>query len=103
MNWLKSLFSVKNDAAVDDTIAYPTTYTVGWEIYTKDGTIQSRKYENVPHDQRDNIAANVEKETDEMSKILNEASKQDIEFVNLQGNILRLSDVIRISIVNKAI
>lgn len=80
---------------------YPATFTIGWELHTKDGTVQKRTYEDVSYDERSKVADLIEKETSDMHTALNEAAKQNIEFVNLQGSIFRLSDVIKIGVTNK--
>ena len=108
MNFIKKLFNRKAENAdklepmVDKfEPVYETTYTVGWEIYNKDGCIQTRKYDNVSSENRNDITKLVEAEANEMHDILNKAAKEETEFVNLQGNILRLSDVCKICMVNR--
>ena len=98
MNFIKKLFGVK--ATVIEPTAYAPTYTIGWEIYTKDGTISSRKYDDVSFAQRTEIVERIEKETEDMQNILNKATKEQNEFVNLQGNVFRLSDITKVAIIN---
>jgi hypothetical protein len=93
--WFKK--KPQNDVIVT---AYAPTYTIGWEIYTKDGTIHTRKYEDVPFEQRTEIIELIEKETEDMQYILNKATKEQTEFVHLQGNVLRLSDITKVAIIN---
>lgn len=97
MNFIKKLFGVKENTA---TAYAATTYTIGWEIYTKDGTIFSHKYDDVSFEQRTEIIELIEKETEDMQYILNKATKEQTEFVNLQGNVLRLSDITKVAIIN---
>lgn len=98
---LKKLFGCKEKVVEEPIVAREPTYTIGWEIYTKDGTIQTRKYDNVSNAERKSVSIIIDEETKEMHKALNKAAKEETEFVNLQGNIVRLNDVLRISIVNK--
>jgi hypothetical protein len=92
MNFIKKLFGVKENSAT----AYSPTYTIGWSVYTKDGTILSRQYEAVSFEQRTEIVELIKKETEDMQNILNKAIKEEIEFVNLHGNVLRLSDITKV-------
>ena len=96
MNFIKKLFGVKENTAT----AYAPTYTIGWEIHTKSGSIFSHKYDDVSFAQRTEIVERIEKETEDMQNILNKATKEQNEFVNLQGNVLRLSDITKVAIIN---
>ena len=93
--WFKK--KPQNDVIVT---AYAPTYTIGWSIYTKDGSIFSRKYDDVSFEQRTEIVELIEKETEDMQNILNKATKEQTEFVLLQGNVLRLSDITKVAIIN---
>lgn len=93
--WFKK--KPQNDVIVT---AYAPTYTIGWLIYTKDGTIHTRKYEDVPFEQRTEIVELIKKETEDMQNNLNKATKEQIEFVNLQGNVFRLSDITKVAFIN---
>ena len=97
MNFIKKLFGVKENTA---TAYAATTYTIGWEIHTKSGSIHTRKYDDVSFEQRTEIIELMEKETEDMQYILNKATKEQTEFVNLQGNVLRLSDITKVAIIN---
>ena len=96
MNFIKKLFGVKENTAT----AYAPTYTIGWEIHTKSGSISSRKYDDVSFAQRTEIVERIEKETEDMQNILNKATKEQNEFVYLQGNVFRLSDITKVAIFN---
>ena len=96
MNFIKKLFGVKENTAT----VYAPTYTIGWEIHTKDGSISSRKYDDVSFAQRTEIVERIEKETEDMQYILNKATKEQNEFVHLQGNVFRLSDITKVAIFN---
>jgi len=98
MNFIKKLFGVK--ATVIEPTAYAPTSTIGWEIHTKSGSIHTRKYDDVSFEQRTKIIELMEKETEDMQYILNKATKEQTEFVNLQGNVFRLSDITRVAIFN---
>jgi hypothetical protein len=93
--WFKK--KPQNDVIVT---AYAPTYTIGWSIYTKDGSIFSRKYDDVSFEQRTEIVELIKKETEDMQNILNKATKEQTEFVLLQGNVLRLSDITKVAIIN---
>jgi hypothetical protein len=93
--WFKK--KPQNDVIVT---AYAPTYTIGWSIYTKDGSIFSRKYDDVSFEQRTEIVELIEKETEDMQNILNKATKEEIEFVHLQGYVLRLSDIRGVAFIN---
>jgi len=82
--------------------AHTPTYTIGWSIYTKDGLILTRKYTDVSFEERNEIVEITKKETDDMQNILNNAAKEEIEFVNLHGNVFRLSDISKVAIINNA-
>ena len=97
MNFIKKLFGVKENTATP--IDAPTS-TIGWEIHTKSGSIHTRKYDDVSFEQRTEIIELMEKETEDMQYILNKATKEQTEFVNLQGNVLRLSDITKVAIIN---
>jgi len=100
MNFIKKLFGVKT-TMIGPTPTTPTpTYTIGWSIYTKDGTIHSRQYEDVSLAQRIEIIELIKKETEDMQNMLNKATKEEIEFVNLQGNVFRLSDITKVAFIN---
>ena len=77
-----------------------TTYKIGWQIYSKDGSIMTRTYEDVPEASRTSTYDSVKSEVDSMYQILESAAKSDSEFVNLVGNIFRLDDVIKVCILN---
>jgi len=100
MNFIKKLFGVK--PTMIGTTAYVTTYTIGWSIYTKDGLILTRKYNDVLFEERTEMFEIMKKEKDDMQNILNNAAKEEIEFVNLQGNVFRLSDISKVAIIYNA-
>jgi len=100
MNFIKKLFGVKTTMIGSTPTAPTSTYTIGWSIYTKDGTIHSRWYEDVSLAQRIEIIELIKKETEDMQTILNKATKEQIEFVNLQGNVFRLSDITKVAFIN---
>jgi hypothetical protein len=100
MNFIKKLFGVKTTMIGSIPTDYTPTYTIGWSIYTKDGTIHSRQYEDVSLAQRIEIIELIKKETEDMQTILNKATKEEIEFVNLQGNVFRLSDITKVAFIN---
>jgi hypothetical protein len=93
--WFKK--KPQNDVIVT---AYAPTYTIGWSVYTKDGTILSRQYEDVSFEQRTEIVELIKKETEDMQNILNKATKEQNEFVHLHGNVLRLSDISKVAFIN---
>ena len=47
MNFIKKLFGAKTTMICPAPTAHTPTYTIGWSIYTKDGSILSRQYEDV--------------------------------------------------------
>jgi hypothetical protein len=98
MNFIKKLFGLKT-TVIEPTTPTPT-YRIGWSIYTKDGSIFSRKYDDVSFEQRTEIVELIEKETEDMQTILNKATKEETEFVNLQGNVFRLSDITKVAFIN---
>lgn len=102
MTLLKKLFRCKDskcETPVELPVAKPVSYTIGWSIYTTTD-IQTRTYDNVPESSRVEIGEFIEQETQEMHDALNKAVKEGTEFVNLQGNVLRVKDVIKICITN---
>lgn len=103
MNFIKKIFGV-NPTMIGPTTptAHTPTYTIGWSIYTKDGLILTRKYNDVSFEERNEMVEITKKETDDMQNILNNAAKEEIEFVNLQGNVFRLSDISKVAIINNA-
>jgi hypothetical protein len=100
MNFIKKLFGVK--ATVIEPTPYAPTYTIGWSIYTKDDTIHSRQYDDVSFEQRTEIVELIKKETEDIQNILNKAAKEEIEFVHLYGNVLRLRDISKVAIIDNA-
>ena len=80
--------------------ASATTYKIGWQIYSKDGSMMVRAYENVLESERESIYNSVRKDVDAMYKALEAASKEDAEFVNLEGSLFRLADVVKVTLVN---
>lgn len=98
MNFIKKLFGVKT-TMICPAVPAPT-YTIGWSIYTKDGAIHSRQYENVLFSEKIEIIELIKKETEDMQNILNKATKEQIEFVNLHGNVFRLSDITKVAFIN---
>ena len=100
MNFIKKLFGGKATMIGPTPTAYTPTYTIGWSVYTKDGSIHSRQYEDVSLAQRIEIIELIKKETEDMQNMLNKATKEEIEFVNLQGNVFRLSDITKVAFIN---
>lgn len=98
MNFIKKLFGVKTTMICPAVPAL--TYRIGWSIYTKDGTIHSRQYEDVSLAQRIEIVELIKKETEDMQNNLNKATKEEIEFVLLHGNVFRLSDISKVAFIN---
>jgi hypothetical protein len=98
MNFIKKLFGVKT-TMICPAVPAPT-YTIGWSIYTKYGAIHSRQYEDVSFTEKIEIIELIKKETEDMQTILNKATKEQIEFVNLHGNVLRLSDITKVAFIN---
>jgi hypothetical protein len=98
MNFIKKLFGVKT-TMICPAVPAPT-YTIGWSIYTKDGAIHSRQYEDVSFTEKIEIIELIKKETEDMQNILNKATKEQTEFVNLHGNVFRLSDITKVAFIN---
>ena len=100
MNFIKKLFGVKTTMIGPTPTAHTPIYTIGWSIYTKDGAIHSRQYEDVSFTEKIEIIELIKKETEDMQNMLNKATKEEIEFVNLQGNVFRLSDITKVAFIN---
>lgn len=98
MNFIKKLFGAKTTMIGPAVPAL--TYIIGWSIYTKDGSIHSRQYEDVSFAEKIEIIELIKKETEDIQTILNKATKEQIEFVLLHGNVFRLSDITKVAFIN---
>ena len=76
--------------------AAENTYKMGWSIYMKSGDTLTRSYENVEAAQRESVRSSIEKEVRSMEDALHLAIIEKKTFVNLNSNILRVDDVIKI-------
>jgi hypothetical protein len=107
MKLFKNLFkSSKTDSTESKSIPYSWSakekkYTIGWEIYTKDGARLARTFSNIVETERIEYINAVRAEVAEMHLVLNEAANKETEFVNLQGNLFRLNDVTKIVVFNQ--
>jgi len=95
---IKYLFSDKKSEEKQPTPPTPPTYTMGYEIYTTDGTIHRRFFDKVPEDQRDTVRNSIEADVKKMETALNTAASKKKEFVNLGGCVFRMKDFSKISI-----
>ena len=100
--WFKK--KPQNDAIVT---AHPYTwgaptpiYKIGWTIYMKDGTSSTRVWNNVSHNELNDITSVVKDEVKQMHIALELAATEKKEFVNLSSNLLRLNDVSKIVVIN---
>lgn len=99
MKWLSTMFSPKSNKGVSETASkYPVTYSIGWEIYTKDGARFSHRYEEVKEENSKATIASVQEEVAKMHAKLEEASKEGKTFVNLEGTVLRVADVTKVTV-----
>ena len=72
-------------------------YKVGWTVYTKNGDTLNRTY-TVSESQRQSVRKTIENEIEVMENALHLAMLNKKTFVNLNGNLFRVDDIVKICI-----
>jgi GTP cyclohydrolase FolE2 len=100
MKWLNAIFPPKPESSTAPVTkaCHPVVYTLGWEIYTKDGARMSRRYEAVEESESKDIIAKLREQVAGMHTQLEDASRAGRTFVNLEGTVLRVSDVSKVTV-----
>ena len=100
-NIFKNIIKVSPSAELESKI-FPSvseaTWTLGWRIIIKGDNSHtiSRKYECVPDSLRDKVLTEVSETVHRMHDALEVAYKENKQFVNLEGIVIRVDDVKRI-------
>lgn len=93
MNILKKLFKKKSENK--EVVAHTPTpmYNIGWEININGQRRVSSEWQRVDDKDVKEVKELIKTQVEEMHKILEKAHAQKKEFVNLDNNVFRLSDV----------
>lgn len=97
---IKSIFGITKQETKTATLPPEETYTIGYEVHSKDGAFSVRFYNGVLKSEREDIRKSVHKEL-ECIEAVNLATLEKKEFVNINGNIMRLSDFSKVSSFDK--
>lgn len=95
MNFINKLFPKKKteEPSTAKVTIVPNLYNIGWEININNLRKTSCEWQRVNETEANEIKEKLKAEIENMEKILEEAHAQKKEFVNLNDNVFRLSDV----------
>lgn len=97
MKLFKNLFNKKEKPVEVPTVIPPPLYTLGWQIKLKDGHSTLVEWQRIPKEEVKEVESLINNQVKEMHTSLEEAIRDNKEFVNLNNNLFRVSDVDRIT------